>query len=384
MTTTTATDASAVLAAIEALGPSLAARSAAIEAHGTLPDDVVSDLRDAGVFRLLLPNSHGGAEADLPTAMAAISALARADGSVGWTSAIGAVAWCDMATLPRSTFDELFADAATIPAAAFAPGGSIEAVEGGYRVTGRWAFASGIRHATVLYGNAVEAGPPGEMRLRAAVFDPGQVTVEHTWEVSGLRGTGSEHFHADGVVVPADRTFVPLMGEPCVDTPIVRMSTPSIVAFVLSSVAVGIAHGALDDLGAMAGSKVPLLAHGPLAADPLFCHDLAVAATELRAAEALLRETARAAWTAAVDRRPPTWMERAEQRAAGAWATARAASVVDTAYRLAGGSAVYAEGALQRRWRDVHAVTQHFVLRDGTFTACGSVLVGGDPGVPVF
>lgn len=384
MSTTTALDPTAVLDAIEALAPSLAARAAAIESHGTLPDDVVSDLRDAGVFRLLLPLSHGGAEADLPTAMTAISALARADGSVGWTSAIGGVAWCDMATLPRATFDEIFGDTGAIAAAAFAPSGSIMPVDEGYRVTGRWGFASGIRHATVLYGNAVEPGPPGEMHLRAAVFDPGQVTVEHTWEVSGLRGTGSEHFHADGVVVPAARTFVPLIGEPCVDTPIVRVSTPSIVGFLLASVAMGIARGALDDLGAMAGSKVPLLAQGPLAEDPLFCHDLAVAATDLRAAEALLREVASIAWTAAVDRRPPTLSERAEQRAAAAWATARAASVVDTAYRLAGGSAVYAEGALQRRWRDVHAVTQHFVLKDGTFTACGSVLASGDPRVPVF
>jgi alkylation response protein AidB-like acyl-CoA dehydrogenase len=174
------------------------------------------------------------------------------------------------------------------------------------------------------------------------------------------------------------------MGEPCVDTPIVRMSMPSLVGLMIASVAVGTARGALDDIGAIAGSKVPLLAQGPLAGDPLFCHDLAVATTDLRAADALLREAAAGAWSAAVARRAPTLPERAEQRAAGAWATARAASVVDTAYRLAGGSAVYADGALQRRWRDVHAVTQHFVVKDGTFTACGSVLAGGDPLVPVF
>jgi alkylation response protein AidB-like acyl-CoA dehydrogenase len=381
---TAVSDAAAVLEAIDALAPSLAARAAATEANGTLPADVVDDLREAGVFRLLLPTSHGGAEADLPTAMRAIAALARADGSVGWTSAIGSGAWCDMATLPRTTFDQIFADPGTIVAAAFAPGGTIEPVDGGYRVTGRWGFASGIRHATVLYANAVERGPAGEMHMRAAVLDPEQITLEHTWEVSGLRGTGSEHFHVDGLVVPATRTFVPLVGVPCVDTPIVRVSTPSIVGFMLASVAVGIARGALDDLGAMAGSKVPLLASGPLAADPLFCHDLAVAATDLRAAEVLLRDTADTSWTAAADGRLPAVSERAEQRAASAWATMRAASVVDAAYRLAGGSAVYAEGSLQRRWRDVHAVTQHFVLKDGTFTACGSVLVGGDPGVPVF
>lgn len=384
MTTTTATDAAAVLANIDALAPSIAARAAAIEARRTPPPDVVEDLRDAGVFRLLLPATHGGAEADLPTALDAIQALARADGSVGWISAIGAGAWLDMAELPRASFDEIFGDGTAIPAGAFAPGGSIEPVEGGYHLTGRWGFASGIHHATVLYCNAVEPGPGPIPQLRAAVLDPADVAIEDTWHASGLRGTGSEHFHVDGQRVAADRTFVPLAGHPCLEAPIVRISTPSAFGMLLAAVAVGIARGALEDLVALAGVKVPLLAAAPLGEDPLFRHDLGVADAELRAARALLADTAGSAWDVAVGGRPPTLAERADQRGAAAWVTARAAGVADSAYRLAGGSAVYADGALQRRWRDIHAVTQHFVLKDGTFTSCGAVLVGADPGVPVF
>ena len=108
----------------------------------------------------------------------------------------------------------------------FNPTGSIEAVDGGYRVTGRWAFASGCEHATWLFGDCVEGVVDGVPQLRIAVFSPDEVVIEDTWYVSGLRGTGSHHFHVDGVVVPAERTFTSSTPTPCIDEPIVRIPTP--------------------------------------------------------------------------------------------------------------------------------------------------------------
>ena len=154
-----------VLDAARRLAPSISARAGEIEAERRVPRDLLDELIAARVFGVLRPASHGGAGADLPAAMRVYEALARADASVGWTAMIGSGSWCDLAALPRATFDELFSGAPdAITAGVFNPTGSIAAAEDGYRVTGRWSFASGCEHADWIYGNCVEAvvdGVPG-------------------------------------------------------------------------------------------------------------------------------------------------------------------------------------------------------------------------------
>ena len=336
-------------------------------------------------MRILRPASHRGVGADLPDALRVFEALARADASVGWTVAIGASAWCDLAGLPRATFDALFAvDGEVIIAGAINPTGSITAVDDGYRVRGRWGFASGCEHANWLLANCVEASGDGDPRLRAAVISPTDVTIEDTWRVSGLCGTGSHHFRADDVLVPAARTLQPMTDEPCIDDPIVHIPPPSMYSLEIASIATGIAQGALDDIAALAVDKVPLFAHDTLAASPLFQFDLATAHTELRAARALLYETAEEAWALASGRSPFTLQDRAKSRAAGVWVTQRAAAVVTSAYRLGGGSSIYSDCPLQRRLRDIDAITQHFLVKRDTLIAAGAVLVGHEPAVMVF
>ena len=142
-------------------------------------------------------------------------ALARADASVGWTVMIGGTSWIDLVGLPRATFDKLFASRPNVIfAGVFSPSGSITPVQDGYRVTGRWCFASGCEHADWLFANNVERIDDGVPRLRIAVFSPDQVGIEDTWNVSGLSGTGSHHFHVDALFVPSHRTLVPLVDEP--------------------------------------------------------------------------------------------------------------------------------------------------------------------------
>ena len=162
-----------VLDAARALAPAIAARAAEVEAARRVPGDLLDALVAAGCFRMLLPRSHGGAGADLPSALRLYEALAAADASVGWTVMIGGSAWVDLVGLRRATFDGLFAAGAdVVVAGAFAPCGSITPDSGGYRVTGRWGFASGCEHATVLYGNSVESVIDGVPQMRMAVFSP--------------------------------------------------------------------------------------------------------------------------------------------------------------------------------------------------------------------
>ena len=374
-----------VLDAAQRLAPSISARADEIEAERRVPRDLLDELIAARVFRLLRPASHGGAGADLPAAMRVFEALARADASVGWTAMIGSGSWCDLAALPRATFDELFSGAPdAITAGAFNPTGSIAAAEDGYRVTGRWSFASGCEHADWIYGNCVEAVVDGVPRLRIAVFAPDQVVIEDTWTVSGLSGTGSHHFHADSVVVPTERTLQPMVDPPCLDAPIVRVPPPALFALAIASVAVGSAQGALDDIVAVAVDKVPLLDRRTLSANPTFQLELATADTQLRAARALIYETAGAAWDAATSAADFTLRHRARIRAAAAWAAEQAAGVVAAAYRAGGGGSIYAASPLQRRLRDINALTQHFLVRRDTLTTAGAILAGQEVELMVF
>ena len=382
--TTTSDD---VLAAVRALAPTIAGRAAETEAARRVPPDLLAALIDAGCFRVALPPSHGGIGADLASALDLFETVAAADGSTGWTVMIGAAAWVDLAGLPRATFDDLFAASRdVIVAGAFNPtGASIVATEDGrYRVDGRWGFASGCEHATLLFGNCIEGVVDGAPRLRIAVFSPDEIEIEDTWNVSGLRGTGSHHFRADGVVVAAERTVVPLAGEPCVDAPMARIHTPALIGLAVASVALGIAQGAFDEIVDLAAGKVPLLAGAPLAASPQFQHALAVADTDVRAARALVGDTARSLWQSAVDGVELSLVDRARARAAAVWATDRATAVVDAAYRAGGGSALYTDCPLQRRLRDIHALTQHFIVRPDTLTTAGAILAGEDVSVMVF
>ena len=373
-----------VLAAVHTLQPTIAERAPEIEQARRVPLDLLDMLIGAGCFRIVLPPSHGGLGADFPSAVRMLEALARADASVAWTVMIGAGSWCDLAGLPRSAFDSMFSSGDVIVAGAFNPTGSMTPVGDGYRVSGRWSFASGCQHATWIFGNCVEGVVDGRPQLRIAVFSPDQVVIEDTWHVSGLAGTGSHHFRVDDQFVAAERTAVPLAGPHCVDEPILRVPPPAVFSLVISSVALGTAQGALDDILALATAKVPLLSPGPLAGNPLFQLELATADTELCAARALVYRTAEWLWAQAVEGTPLTLEQRARVRAAGVWATERAAAVVDTAYRSGGGSSLYDGSALQRRMRDVHAITQHFIVKRDTLTTAGAILAGQDPNVMVF
>lgn len=378
------TTAENVIVSARALAPRIAERADLIEADRRVPRDLLDELIAQGSLRMLLPRSHGGVGADLPAALRLFETLAAADASVAWTVMIGGSGWLDLTGLPRATFDALFTPGRdVVVAGAFAPTGSIIAAADGYRVTGRWGFVSGCEHATWLYGNCVEE--TGDLpRLRIAVFTPDQVRIEDTWTVSGLCGTASHHVAVVDAVVPAEWTLGPMVDQPCVDTPVARIPVPALLALAIACVAVGIAQGAVDDIVALAIHKVPLLAGAPLAADHLFRADLARMDTELRAARAVLHECAAALWATAIDAAPVTLRMRAEARATAVWVTERAAAVVGAAYRSGGGTAIYRTSPLQRRLRDVDAVTQHFLVRRDTMATAGAVFAGHDIDVALF
>jgi alkylation response protein AidB-like acyl-CoA dehydrogenase len=367
----------ATFEAVQALLPGIAARVGEIEGGRRIPPDLVAELKSAGCFRSLVPRSHGGDELDLAAHMRLLEALARADGSVGWTVMIGSSAPVVLGLLPVETFDAIYAPGPDVVlGGTFNPTGSAVPVDGGYMVSGRWTFASGCQHSDWFLAHCiVDDGrmPP----IRMMVVPASDVEVVDTWRVSGLRGTGSHDFTITDMFVPDARTFA-LGDHSRIDAPVMRVPELSLSTMLFAAVAIGIAQGALDEITSIAQGKVPAFAMETLATNPLFRNHLGAADAELRAARALAYSEAAAAWRIAADRIEFTLEQRARFRAATTWAVRAAASVVDVAYTDGGGSSIREDNPLQRRLRDVHALTQHFAIKSDTFTLAGALLVGQD------
>jgi alkylation response protein AidB-like acyl-CoA dehydrogenase len=370
-----ATD-TALVDAVRGLAPEIRARAGEIEAARRIPPDLVADLVAAGCFRAIVPSSHGGAALDLADAGLALSELAKADGSVAWTVMIGASAPMLLGRLPRGTFDDIYADGPdVILAGAFNPTGTATPVDGGFRVTGQWAFASGCQHAHWFIAHClVDDGrqPP----VRMMVLPPGDVEIKDTWSAAGLCGTGSHDFVVNDVFVPDERTFSVVVGEPCLDGPLWRIPELSASTLMIAHVAIGIAQGALDEVTTLATQKTRFTDAAPLAAKPLFQYQLGEGDARLRAARALLRDEAQEAWATAAAGSRLSEQHRARIRSATTWATRTAVTVVDTAYGAAGAGSIYSSSPLQRRLRDIHALNQHVALKGEVFTMAGAVLAG--------
>jgi alkylation response protein AidB-like acyl-CoA dehydrogenase len=378
-----ATTTEPILDAVQALAPSITARAEEIERARRLPPDLVDELLGAGCFRMLVPRSHGGAQLDLPVQMQVLEELARADASVAWDVAIGSEGPVLFRMLPRTSFDALYAAGPdVIMAGAAKPTGSATPVEGGYRVTGRWAFASGCQHAHWFVGHCV-VDDGREPPVRMMVLPPSDFEIEDTWSVSGLCGTGSHDVVVNGAFVPDELSFV-LGSEPSVDVPPLRIPELTRAGIQIASVTVGVAHGALDEILALAIDKTPTFAEEPLASNPLFQDRFGEAATQLRAARAALRAEADIVWAKAQAGSPFTPEDRAHVRGITTWATRTAAAVVNTAYEAGGSSSIYTSNPLQRRLRDAHALTQHFAMKADTFTKVGAVLAGQEVDLTLF
>lgn len=378
-----------ILQAVRDLAPMISTRGTEIEAARRIPPDLLTELIAVGCFRMLVPKTHGGDEIDLLSTIEILETLATADGSTGWTVMIGCATPLLAALLPRRTFDTLYVEGPdVIMGGAFAPQGEARVVEGGYRVTGRWGFASGYQHCAWLFGNCVvtDNGQPrpgpleGMPELKGMVCRAADVEILDTWQVSGLRGTGSHDMAITDVFVPADRALDIFFGQSCVPGPLYQFLLPT-ATLQMGAVALGIAQGALHDVVAFVGTKKRrLYARTTLAETPLVQYRLGHAETSLRAARALLRAGAERLWQVAVSGdKGGTHALTTRMLATGAWVAQTCAAIVDTCYTVGGGPAIYDSSPLQRRLRDIHTLTQHAGLAENTLTRAGAALVGQEP-----
>lgn len=375
-----------LIASARELEPLFRAEAAAGEAAGRLTDRAFGALREHGFLQALIPACFGGAELDTLGALQVIEALSHADGSTGWVQMATQVSTSlAAACLPPVTATQLFAGNLPVMAGQGAPNGEAVAVKGGYRLSGQWAYGSGILHASHIHSGAVvmENGAP---RPRADGRGPETrifiVPVQHAvmqgnWDVLGLRATGSVNYSMTDVFVPGEFTHGPdavdrHQGGNVYSIGIIGMTTLGHTGFII-----GIGRRMLDELSAFVAGKAPgrggLLP--PLSAAQSYHEGFGRAEARYRASRALIFD----AWGEQqqnLDRGdPPTTRDITMTRLALNHATSEIAEVCAWAYRTAGGQALRS-GSLQRCFRDTYAATQHFLVSPTVLQECGRELAG--------
>ena len=372
----------ALIDAAKRLAPSVAARAAEIEHARRIPADLSAQLASAGFYRMFVPETYGGLEVSPAEASRVFETLAQADASCGWVAFIGATSGSVLARLPEHAAREIFHDAETLLCGVFAPSGDAVICDGGFRVNGRWQWGSGTQNAQWVLGGCTISrdGEPlltssGVPRNHMLVFSPDQVHFHDTWHVSGLRGSGSLDFEVRDAFVRESRAVGYLIQENPA-RPLYQFPQFAFLALGIAAVALGIARGAIDELVALASTKVRAGGTASLASRVHAQMDVATAEATLRSARAFYYEAIDAAWQKARRGDAIPIEERRDIRLATTHAVQASVRVVDSMYTLAGGSSVYDTSDLQRRFRDVHVATQHVMVAPTTLETVGRLLLG--------
>ena len=382
-----------LLEAVDKIRPVVEAGQAASEQLRKLPDATVSALRDAGLFRMLMPRAMGGFEVDPVSQSEIIERLAYAHASAAWCAFIGAGSTGFVAAqLPDSGIQDVLSrsgGAWPVFAGSPATGGTAERVPGGYRITGRWAWASGIGHATWVRAGfmVMEKGEPvrgenGLPRMLAAVIPVADLVVEDSWHTMGLRGTGSAHFNSPGIIVPEDRTFdflqpVARRGGVLFQLPVLGFFGPAFSGFFQ-----GLGRRALDEIAQIAQTKTRVMAGTRIAERGVFQRDLALADGKLRAARLLLHHELAALWQRLYDGRPASEIENNRVLLAFAHNAQMGVEAVDMAFRYGGGEAIFLESPLQRIKRDIEAGAQHILVGEHSLELLGKAMLGVSGATP--
>jgi len=356
-----------------------------IEASRRLPEEAIAALTSAGVWKLLVPKAYGGAEASASTLLAVIDEVARADGSAGWCVMIAATSGLMSAYLDDEVARAAYGDDGAITSGVFAPMGRAIREGDGYRVSGRWPFASGCEHAAwrmggVLLDRGDDGGPDllpsGAPHVRSVLFRAAETRVIDTWQTSGLRGTGSHDVEVNDVHVPASRCFSLFTPPSRHDAAIYRVPFFGVLAAGVAAVSLGIARASIDALVELARGKRGLGSKRSIAHRELVQLRVAQAEAKVRGARALLFDAigeleARVAAGAEAKLR-----DRAVARLAASHAASESAAAVDLMYEAGGATSIYASHPLQRHFRDVHVATQHVMVSPTATTLAGRVLLG--------
>jgi alkylation response protein AidB-like acyl-CoA dehydrogenase len=370
--------------------PTISAATGAIERDRVIPPDVLKAMHDARLFRTLIPASIDGEEVEPATFFQVVEAVAMADASVAWCLCQNSGVSMAAAYLDPKVARELFGDA-NAAVATGAPSTLAKAVvtEGGYRVTGHWHFASGSRHSQWIGGHSTICEPDGSPRLgpngkpleqRTMFFPRSKAKITDTWQVIGLRGTGSDDYEVDDLFVPEAYSFT---RESDADRreagPLYKFSIFNMFGMGFCAVALGIARTVLNDFIAVARNKKAHSSGKLLAENNFVQTEVGRAEAKLGAARAYVLDGYAQLYEQALRGEKVSAAQRYASRGMTCFAIQQAREVVDFAYHAAGAGAIFDNNPFERRFRDLHTVTQQSQAHAENFEALGQSLMGIQP-----
>ncbi len=384
------TESSPLIDAAIGLRPFIRERAAEIERGRQLPADVVEAIRERGLFHLTLPEDLGGVEADPVTAARVVEEVAMADGSAGWCVMIANQNGAILGTFPPDETRVLTANRAVMCGTA-RPIGRAIATDGGYRVSGRWPFASGSSHASwfagecVVYdGDTPRLDSEGHEVTRMCVMPRDSVTIHDTWDVTGLRGTASNDFSCEDVFVPEARGAQMLVSPPQHPWPLFR--APALVFTNHGSHALGVARAAIENAMEIGKTKSGYGSNDPMAQSPRLQGPVAEATGSVESARHYLYAVTQQLWDALND--GATDEDCAHLRARVRLATSNAATAsvraVDLVHAAIGTASLFTKNPLERHFRDIHMAAAHVMIGQLTYEAAGRVEMGLEAQFPFF
>ena len=374
-----------VLEAARGLGPEIEAAAPEIDRSRRLPASLLASLHEHRMFRMLLPKPFGGLETPPPLFFKTISEVARHDGSAAWC--LCQANGCAMAAayLAPEVAEEMWGgDPAAVLAWGPGPAEAREA-EGGYRISARIAFASGARHATWLGAHMPvvdENGerqrmPDGSPLIRSFLMPASSIEIEDIWNTIGLRGTASDGYTLKDRFVPAAFTTVRDEADyRQYEAPLYLFASMNMYAMGFAGTALGIAEGVLEAFMALAQDKTPRLYKSRLADNELAQYETAQAVARIRSARAFVLSEVEDIWAATQNADRLKIEDRVRIRLASTFAIHEAKTAADQLYDAAGASAIFAEAEFERRFRDLHSVTQQLQGRKSHFRTVGAYLMG--------
>ncbi|GAA1239786.1 acyl-CoA dehydrogenase family protein [Pseudonocardia alaniniphila] len=381
-----ALDGATILANADRIGPLLREHAAEVEAARRLTEPVVNALRSTGVFRMAMPAAWGGPEVDICRQIEIVETLSRADASAGWCAQIGADSGYYSANIDQAAARSLYPDLDAVTAGWLTPAGTLEVCDGGYRLSGRWSFGSGVTHADVIVGGArvTENGSPrlladGTPERRIAMLPAAQWDVLDTWRPLGLTGSGSHDYTITDTFVPAENTWV--HGRSYRSGPLYSWRGMVVVNFV--GVPLGTALDACDVATSILDAKVLVPEMIPARDAPRVRAAVARAQAMVGAARSYVYDTVSTFWSVIVAGDEPS----IRQRAHLAGLLVHTVSECRTAVRLlvdtVGSVAIQDECSLGRQMRDLDTIAQHTLGKSRMWEWAGAMYFGQNSPSPL-
>ena len=372
-----------------ALGPAVAAASDEIERTRRIPSALLTALHEARLFRLLLPRSAGGDEVTPGQYLAAIEEVARHDASVAWNLFVGNSSALVGAYIALDVARDIWRDPQALVAWGPPNAHRARAVTGGYRASGRWGFASGCRAATWMGAHCLVEEEGGGLRLnrygrpgqRILLCPASEAVLLDTWDTIGLRGTASDSYTFDEVFIPeahsSQREDPSLRRE---TGPLYSFTHAGLYAVGVAGVAFGIARAMLEALVELATTKAPRNL-GRMADSPTVQAEVARAEARLGAARAYLLDIVGTLYESASPAAPMDIPDRAKVRLGCTHAIHTAIEAADFVYKASGVDGIFPGSPFERRFRDMHTLSQQIQSRGAHYEAVGHILLGGKPAV---